>query len=111
MTGATRSMSSRQWRGGGGSSSGANVSLISRPQTLHRYRTFTLRISPEGGGGGSGVVGGPPLPGRVVDLPGQVGELLLDERGRIAEAERDRIWVIEKDDYDVESLVTYAVTW
>ena len=30
-------MSSRQCRGGGGSSSGANVNLSSRPQTLHRY--------------------------------------------------------------------------
>lgn len=49
-------MSSRQCRGGGGSSSGASVSLISSPQTLHRYLTLTLRISPEGGGGGIGVV-------------------------------------------------------
>ena len=43
-------MSSRQWRGGGGSSSGASVSLISRPHTLQRYLTFTLRSSPAGGG-------------------------------------------------------------
>jgi len=30
---------------------------------------------------------------------------------RIAEAERDRIWVIEPDEYDVESLVIYRVDW
>jgi hypothetical protein len=49
-------MSSRQCRGGGGSSSGAIVNLSSTPHTPHRYRTFTLRISPAGGGGGSGRV-------------------------------------------------------
>src|SRR4029079_7431150 len=49
-------MSSRQCRGGGGSSSGASVSLISRPQTLQRYLTLTLRSSPGGGGGAIGVV-------------------------------------------------------
>ena len=54
--GATTSMSSRQCLGGGGSSSGAIVNLSSTPQTLHRYLTFTLRISPAGGGGGSGRV-------------------------------------------------------
>jgi hypothetical protein len=32
------------------------VSLISNPHTLQRYLTLTLRISPEGGGGGIGVV-------------------------------------------------------
>ena len=52
MIGATTTMSSRQWRGGGGSSSGARVSLISNPHTLQRYFTFNLRISPAGGGGG-----------------------------------------------------------
>src|SRR4029077_6927726 len=50
------SMSSRQCFGGGGSSSGASVSLISRPHTLHRYLTLTLRSSPAGGGGGIGGV-------------------------------------------------------
>jgi hypothetical protein len=50
------SMSSRQCRGGGGSSSGASVSLISKPHTLHRYLTLTLRSSPAGGGGAIGVV-------------------------------------------------------
>src|ERR1043165_10032877 len=49
-------MSSRQCLGGGGSSSGASVSLISRPHTLQRYLTLTLRSSPGGGGGGIGVV-------------------------------------------------------
>src|SRR3954451_17062975 len=43
-------MSSRQCLGGGGSSSGASVSLISSPQRLQRYLTFTLRSSPAGGG-------------------------------------------------------------
>jgi hypothetical protein len=47
-------MSSRQCRGGGGSSSGASVSLISSPQTLQRYLTLTLRSSPAGGGGDIG---------------------------------------------------------
>ena len=32
------------------------MSLISNPHTLQRYLTLTLRISPEGGGGGIGVV-------------------------------------------------------
>ena len=50
------SMSSRQCRGGGGSSSGASVSLISSPHTLHRYLTLTLRSSPAGGGAGIGVM-------------------------------------------------------
>lgn len=54
MGGATRLMSSRQWRGGGGSSSGAAVIFSSTPQLPHRYRRFTLRISPEGGGSGMG---------------------------------------------------------
>src|SRR6266542_3845401 len=49
-------MFSRLCLGGGGSSSGARVNLISSPQTLQRYRTFTLRSSPAGGGGGDGVV-------------------------------------------------------
>ena len=31
------------------------MSLISRPHTLQRYLTFTRRISPAGGGGGSAV--------------------------------------------------------
>ena len=45
-------MSSRQCRGGGGSSSGAIVNLSSTPQTSHRYLRFTLRSSPLGGGSG-----------------------------------------------------------
>ena len=49
-------MSSRQCRGGGGSSSGANIILSSSPQTLQRYLTLILRISPGGGGAGIGVV-------------------------------------------------------
>jgi hypothetical protein len=49
-------MSSKQCRGGGGSSSGARVNLISKPQTVHRYFTLILRISPAGGGSGMGVV-------------------------------------------------------
>src|SRR5690606_8962312 len=48
------SMSSRQCFGGGGSSSGAIISFSSTPHTLHRYLTFTRRISPEGGGSGGG---------------------------------------------------------
>ncbi len=49
-------MSSRQCFGGGGSSSGAITIRSSTPQTPQRYRTLILRISPEGGGGGSEVV-------------------------------------------------------
>ena len=45
-----------QWRGGGGSSSGANVMRNSSPHSEHRYLTLTLRNSPSGGGSGSGVV-------------------------------------------------------
>ena len=56
MIGATRIMSSRQCFGGGGSSSGAAVKRSSTPQTSHRKRMFTLRISPGGGGGGRGRV-------------------------------------------------------
>lgn len=40
-----------------------------------------------------------------------LGEIALSDRSRIAEAERGRIWVIEKDELDVESLVRYAVDW
>ena len=47
------SMSSKQWRGGGGSSSGAMVIRSSVPHTLQRYRTLMRRISPDGGGGGN----------------------------------------------------------
>ncbi len=49
-------MSSRQWRGGGGSSSGANIIFSSKPHMVQRYLTLILRISPAGGGAGIGVV-------------------------------------------------------
>lgn len=49
-------MSSRQCRGGGGSSSGAIVNLSSTPQTSQRYLRFTLRSSPVGGGSGGSEV-------------------------------------------------------
>ncbi len=48
-------MSSWQWRGGSGSSSVAKVMRTSVPQSEQRYWIFTLRISPAGGGSGSGV--------------------------------------------------------
>lgn len=51
-------------------------------------------------------------PHLVLDPTGEpLGEIVLSERGRIAEAERQRIWVIEKDELDVESLVRYGVRW
>lgn len=40
-----------------------------------------------------------------------LGRVHLAERSRIAEAERGRVWVIEKDEFDVESLVRYRVQW
>jgi hypothetical protein len=40
-----------------------------------------------------------------------LGRVHLRARSRIAEAERDRIWVIEPDALDVESLVRYRVNW
>lgn len=40
-----------------------------------------------------------------------MGEVSLSDRSRIAEAQRDRIWVIERDEFDVESLVRYGVEW
>ena len=54
--GASRSMSSWQWRGGSGSSSAAWVIFSSTPQIPQRYFRLTRRISPSGGGGGNGVV-------------------------------------------------------
>src|SRR5918994_1579863 len=53
--GATRSMSSWQWRGGSGTSSLALVMRTSVPQIEHRNVNRTLRSSPGGGGGGGGV--------------------------------------------------------
>lgn len=48
----------------------------------------------------------------VLDPDGApLGRVHVSDRSRIAEAERDRIWVIEKDEFDVESLVRYAVEW
>lgn len=52
--GDTNCMSSMQWRGGGGSESGAEVIFSAVPQDPHRYRRLTLRISPAGGGSGAG---------------------------------------------------------
>ena len=40
-----------------------------------------------------------------------IGALVLPGRSRIAAAQRDRIWVIERDSLNVESVVRYAVSW
>jgi hypothetical protein len=53
--GATRSISSWQCRGAGGSCSGDSTVRISKPQIEHRYRSVMRRISPSGGGPGNGV--------------------------------------------------------
>jgi hypothetical protein len=40
-----------------------------------------------------------------------VGTTNLPERSRVAAARLDRLWVTERDDLDVESIVTYQVSW
>jgi hypothetical protein len=40
-----------------------------------------------------------------------VGTTNLSERSRVAAARLDRLWVIERDDLDVGSIVTYQVSW
>ena len=40
-----------------------------------------------------------------------LGRVELTGSSRIAEAEESRIWVIERDEYDVESLVRYRIDW
>jgi hypothetical protein len=40
-----------------------------------------------------------------------LGKVIVTERGRIAEAQRDRIWVIEADPQGVQSVVQYGVSW
>lgn len=52
--GATSSMSSKQWRGGSGTSLLAAVIRTSVPQIVQRNWILTLRSSPGGGGSGSG---------------------------------------------------------
>lgn len=48
----------------------------------------------------------------VLDPTGEpIGSLLLPARSRIAIGDLDRIWVIERDEVDVESVVRYSVTW
>lgn len=40
-----------------------------------------------------------------------LGTAVIPPNSRVAAAERDRIWVLERDAYDVESVVRYAVIW
>lgn len=40
-----------------------------------------------------------------------LGTLTLPEASRLAEAQANRIWVVETDDLGVESVVRYRVTW
>ena len=48
----------------------------------------------------------------VLDPRGDpIGRVAVPARSRIAEAERGRIWVVERDEFDVESLVRYGVRW
>ena len=48
----------------------------------------------------------------VLDAAGGVqGTVNFPAQARVAEAQSDRIWVIERDEYDVESLVLYRVAW
>jgi len=48
----------------------------------------------------------------VLSADGEVvGTANLSERSRVAAAQLDRIWVTERDDLDVESIVTYSVSW
>jgi len=39
------------------------------------------------------------------------GMVTVPRRGQVAEARGNHIWVIERDDFDVESVVRYAVEW
>lgn len=51
-------------------------------------------------------------PVRVIGADGDpLGWLSLPERSRVAVGEGDRIWVIERDEVDVETVVRYAVEW
>jgi len=48
----------------------------------------------------------------VIGADGNVtGYLSLPQRSRVAVGERDRIWVIERDEVDVEAVIRYAVEW
>lgn len=48
----------------------------------------------------------------VLSAEGDVlGTVNLSERSRLAAARLDRIWVVERDDLEVESVVTYGVSW
>jgi hypothetical protein len=40
-----------------------------------------------------------------------VGTLHLPERSRVAAASLERIWVLERDEFDVQSVVGYGVEW
>jgi hypothetical protein len=49
-------------------------------------------------------------PYRVLDPGGEpIGSLTLPLDARIAVADRNNVWVIERDDLDVESLVRYRL--
>jgi hypothetical protein len=51
-------------------------------------------------------------PYMVLDADGDVlGRVSIPPHGRVAVAELGTIWVIERDEFDVESVVRYAVTW
>jgi hypothetical protein len=45
------------------------------------------------------------------DEGGLVGAVSLPLRSQVAAADRDRVWVIERDELDVEDLVQYAIEW
>lgn len=51
-------------------------------------------------------------PYRVYEPDGApLGNLVLPPGARLAAAERERVWVVEKDELGVESIVRYPVTW
>jgi hypothetical protein len=41
----------------------------------------------------------------------KIGSAILPHRRRVRVAELDRLWVVERDELDVESLVQYGVVW
>jgi hypothetical protein len=40
-----------------------------------------------------------------------LGLVHFPARSRLMEAQRDRVWILERDEMDVESIVRYGVTW
>lgn len=49
---------------------------------------------------------------RVIAAEGEpIGDLTMGTNSRVAAADGDRVWVIERDSLDVESVVRYGVQW